>query len=442
MSSQASKTTSSCHLKDDARATKNAKIAKTYRETKERRKTQTPDVVDLKIQTNKLSATQKESLIRVFLEAKWLYNAAVGSDDVFSYEIPKHTVPVVLPKETEQREFRVLGSQMKQSVVTGVKNSIRGLAKLKKNGKKVGKLRFTSKYTSIDLKQAGTTHKIRGSKVKVQNIPGWLRVRGVHRIGDGELANAKLVQRQDGYHVLVTVYRPKRTTTPPVEGALGIDFGVKTALTLSTGEKINYRVGESERLKRLQRKRARQGKGSNNYRKTQSLIRREYAKTSNRRDDYANKLVHNLKQCEYIFIQDENLSGWRTQKSRARGGRKIQHGILGRVKAKLTKLPQTTMLDRYVPTTATCSACGKTTRHDVDKRLFVCSHCGHSADRDVHAAKNMIILGGHQGKLIPPGQREFKPVKNPFSTAVGADVPNGCTADSLTQEAPLSSAAR
>ena len=34
---------------------------------------------------------------------------------------------------------------------------------------------------------------------------------------------------------------------------IGLDFGIKTSLTTNEGEKIDVSVGESERLKRLQR---------------------------------------------------------------------------------------------------------------------------------------------------------------------------------------------
>ena len=217
--------------------------------------------------TNKLTANQREALERLFIEAKWVYNDAIGSDDIFAYQVPKKTVAVHTPEGVEQREFKVLGGQMKQSIVAGARSSIKTLATLKKQGKKVGKLKFKSKYTSINLIQAGTTYKIRGSKAKIQKIPGWVRVRGVAQLDGTELANAKLVRRPDGFHLLVTTYRFTDEIPSQIEykGAVGVDFGVKTSFTLSTGEKFDIAVGETERLKRLQRKLARQQKGSNNY---------------------------------------------------------------------------------------------------------------------------------------------------------------------------------
>jgi hypothetical protein len=51
---------------------------------------------------------------------------------------------------------------------------------LKKNkGKKIGSLKFTSEVNSINLKQYGTTYKIKSKmKMKIQGIPGDVKVNG------------------------------------------------------------------------------------------------------------------------------------------------------------------------------------------------------------------------------------------------------------------------
>ena len=399
-------------LDNDVRAAKNEKIVASYKETKERRKRQTPRVVDLKIVTNKLSSTQREALERLFVEAKWAYNDAIGSDNVFKYQVPKKTVAVHTPNGVEQREFKVLGSQMKQSIVSGARSSVKTLASLKKKGKKVGRLKFKSRYTSINLKQAGTTYKIKGSKARVQNIPGWVRVRGVAQLEGTELANAKLVRRPDGFHLLVTTYRFTHEIPSQIKhkGVVGVDFGVKTSLTLSTGEKFDIAVGETERLRRLQRKLSRQEKGSNNYMKTQDKISREYQHITNRRNDIANKLSREILGYEHVFMQDENIAGWKSKRGYARGGRKIQHSVLGRVKARLYVDPRVTVLGKRVATTATC-ICGVKTKHTPDKRTFVCASCGYSDDRDIHAAKNMIRLSGVDNLELSTDRTELTPVE-------------------------------
>ena len=399
-------------LDDDVRKSKNEKITASYKTTKERRKRQTPRVVDLKIVMNKLTANQREALERLFIEAKWVYNDAIGSDDIFAYQVPKKTVAVHTPEGVEQREFKVLSVQMKQSIVAGARSSVKTLASLKKQGKKVGKLKFKSEYTSINLKQAGKTYKIRCSKAKVQNVPGWIRVRGVAQLEGTELANAKLIRRSDGFHLLVTTYRftdeiPSQITH---EDVVGVDFGVKTSFTLSTGEKFDIAVGETERLKRLQRKLARQQKGSNNYKKTQDKILREYKHITNRRNDIANKLSHEILSYEHVFMQDENIAGWRSKRGYVRGGRKIQHSVLGRVKTRLMANTRVTVLEKYVATTATC-ICGVKTKHAPDKRIFVCASCGYKDDRDIHAAKNMVRLSGVDNLELSTDRTESTPVE-------------------------------
>ena len=57
---------------------------------------------------------------------------------------------------------------------------------------------------------------------------------------------------------------------------IGLDFGIKSNITTSEGEKLDVFVEESERLKKLQRELFRRVKGSNNRRKTIKLIQREY----------------------------------------------------------------------------------------------------------------------------------------------------------------------
>ena len=75
-----------------------------------------------------------------------------------------------------------------------------------------------------------------------------------------------------------------------------------------------------------------------------------------------------------------------------RSGRKLQHSILGRVKAKLKSSERVVMLRKNAPTTQAC-VCGARNKHQLDQRIYFCSSCGYSAPRDVHAAQNMVRLG-------------------------------------------------
>ena len=393
---------------EEARLKKNRQIAATRKATAEKRKKQECRVFHLKVVKDKLSRESREALRLVFLEAKWLRNAALAAGWQ-SYDTKPTTVTVMTPKGSEQRSLEHLGSQVRQSVVAGIRQDIANLAKAKKAGRKVGALKYSRAVNSIDLKQAGGTHRFRGKKVKVQGIPGWLRVRGLDQLAGREPANAKLLKKADGVYLAVTTYAaPKVQVNSFKTNAIGLDFGVKTHATLSDGREFNWTVQENERLKRLQRKLERQEKGSKNRTKTLGKMGREHQKAVNKRNELANQFVHQiLKEATTVYFQDDNLAPWKSRKSLARGGRSLQHSILGRVKQKLDRSPRAVRVDRWVATTSTC-VCGVRTTHSLEKRWFECPACGHRAPRDVHAAQNMIKMGS---KLKTPVERGEAPVE-------------------------------
>ena len=141
-----------------------------------------------------------------------------------------------------------------------------------------------------------------------------------------------------------------------------------------------------------------------NRNKTIRLIQREYQKLSNKKQDKASKLVHQLKKYDRIYIQDEQISGWQ----KGLFGKQVQHSCFGLVKAKLSALPQTVILDKWIPTTKLCPKCRTKHSMPLDQRTFVCE-CGYQEDRDVHLAKNMIEIAKacFKNGLVPLEQREI-----------------------------------
>ena len=105
-------------------------------------------------------------------------------------------------------------------------------------------------------------------------------------------------------------------------------------------------------------------------------------------------------------MQDENIAGWH----RGLFGKQVQHSCLGTVKSKLMALPQTVVLDRFIPTTKLCPKC-HSVKNDMTlaDRTYVCS-CGYQEDRDVHAAKNMVWIWKklQEEHLVPMDGREVK----------------------------------
>lgn len=377
---------------------KNRKIRENGKATRERRSHMDCRVISVKVQENRLSKAKLEKLYRCFLEGKWLYNA-VASTETLTLEDTSF-VQVKVKDTFEEREIRCLSAQMKQSVIESVKTNISNLSKAKNRGLKVGRLRFKSECNEINLKQYGQTYAIKDkNKISVQKI-GVLVVNGLEQINldEVEFANAKLIQKSSGFYIHLTVYSKKQPQPATEKEVLGLDMGIKDQLTFSNGVKVNFYVEESEQLKGLMRKLSRQVKGSNQYKQTLARIKRIYEHYNNKKNGVVNKLNSVLNKNYIICFQDELLSQWKRKKSKRRFsfGRKVQRGILGRVKDKLKKNSTNVMLESSVPTTQTCPVCGCLTKHGLDKRKYRCDHCGfENADRDVHSANMMVLLSGY-----------------------------------------------
>ena len=377
---------------------KNRKIRENSKATRERRSNMDCCVISVKVQENRLSKAKLEKIKCFFLEGKWLYNAVVASETLTLENTS--TVQVKVKDAFETREIKNLSAQMKQSIVDSVKQNTFNLSRAKKKGLKVGKLRFKKECNEINLKQFGQTYAIKGkNKIRVQNI-GILIVNGLEQINldEVEFANAKLVKKPSGFYINITVYTKKQPQPETSKEVLGLDMGIKDQLTFSNGVKVNFYLEESEQLKGLTRKLNRQVKGSNRYKQTLARIKRIFEHQNNKKSDVVNKLNNILKQNYIICFQDELLRQWKQKKSKRRFsfGRKVQHGILGRVKDKLKKNSTNVMLESSVPTTQTCPECGCLTKHSLDKRVYHCNHCGfENADRDVHSANMMVLLSGY-----------------------------------------------
>ena len=390
-------------------ADKNSRIRETFAATKLRRKSMTCRVFTVKVQYNKLSRLQREQLSGQFREAKWIYNSMLSQSkdgkDIFSFTEKDFVTVDHLDKDRNvvTDTVRYLSKREVQTTIAGVKTNISNLAKAKKKGLKVGALRFISDYGSINLPQYGTNYRIvGGNRVKVDKIRRPLYVRGLDQISglECEFANAHLIRRAGGYYIAITVY-VARQDPPEKNAVIGIDMGCETSMTMSNGDKVSCQIEETERLKRLQRILAKSKKGSNNRWRIRRRIRKEYEHMSNMRKDAANKLVHSLKPYR-VVMQDEQLSAWKETGH----GRKVQHSYLGRVKSRLMSDPSTFVLSKWVPTTRLCTKCGHKADLSQHDRTFTCPVCGHTEDRDVHAARNMLWFFSNKETLLSE-QKEY-----------------------------------
>jgi putative transposase len=194
---------------------------------------------------------------------------------------------------------------------------------------------------------------------------------------------------------------------PGAGSVVGVDRGVTVAVALSTGEMTSpagLGLKESERLLRLQRRLARARRGSNRRKKMRALIGGLKAREVDRRKDWVEKTSTDLaRRFDVIRVEDLNVKGM-TRSARGtmdKPGRNVaqkaelNRGILrsgwGRLVTRLEqKAPGRVEKVKAAYTSQTCHACKHIAAESrKSQATFVCVACGHQANADVNAARNI-----------------------------------------------------
>ena len=383
---------------------KNERIKQAIQATRERHKNMTCRVFELKLNTRKMSVSQYEQLTKYFREAKWRRNSILA--DFANASRKAKSAIVKVGDAFEERPFSILGSQVVQDIYDSVRTEMKILHTQKEKGEKVGRLKLKSVCNCVPLRQYNTTYRIDFIRklVRIQNIRKSFRVHGLEQIPqDAEITNAKLLRKASGFYLHVTCFVPKEQAKLTGK-KVGIDFGIEHNLTLSSGESIDICVPESKGVK-LASKRLNQayerngGKKTNNHNRRAAKLRRAYERDTDRRQDKANKVIHEiLSRNDFVAIQDEMIHNWHA----GLFGKQVQHSAMGYIKAKLKNNLKTYVISRSYPSTQICPVCGKKTKHPLKKRDYNCSYCGfHHGSRDVKSAKSILARALYEIHVSP-----------------------------------------
>ena len=188
------------------------------RARQEARRLKACKTVSVKIQANKLNATQREYLTRIFLEAKWDYNARVAfgksSPDAKPWKADTKSKTVIhLDKDGNEvtETFKFLTASMQQEANKKILTSAKAIKTAKVRGRIKGShgFKFKSEVNSISLRQFGYDYKIKDNSIKLPKCGTWFKVRGLEQLtglDELEFANARLIRKPSGYYIQITVY--------------------------------------------------------------------------------------------------------------------------------------------------------------------------------------------------------------------------------------------
>jgi putative transposase len=189
-------------------------------------------------------------------------------------------------------------------------------------------------------------------------------------------------------------------TLPPSSETVGIDAGITSLVTLSTGEKVNnpkHEKRDRARLTRAQRNLARKEKGSQNRAKARLKVARVHARIADRRRDALHKLsTRIIRENQTVVIEDLSVRNMVRNHSLARS---ISDASWSELRRQLEYKAdwygrEVIAIDRWYPSSKTCADCGHlTSKMPLTVREWVCPSCGVLHDRDVNAARVIKAAG-------------------------------------------------
>jgi putative transposase len=228
-----------------------------------------------------------------------------------------------------------------------------------------------------------------------------LDIRWSRPLPDGVEPSTVTVSRDAAgrWHISILAEEVIRPLSPSVT-AVGLDAGITSLVTLSTGEKVTNPRHERRDRARLalgQRRLSRKAKGSANRQKAKLKVAKAHARIADRRRDFLHKLsTRIIRENQTVVIEDLSVRNMVRNHSLARAISDASWAGLRRMlEYKADWYGRTVIaVDRFYPSSKTCSACGAITANlPLNVRQWDCAVCGGTHDRDVNAAKVLLAAG-------------------------------------------------
>lgn len=209
---------------------------------------------------------------------------------------------------------------------------------------------------------------------------------------------ATVTKTASGKYFVSFSIEEKINPLPKTGKSIGLDIGIKDIAVTSDGwfsgsPKFTYQY--EKRLRKAQRDLSRKTKGSERWKKQRIVVARIHETIKNSRIDFLHKLTTKLiNENDYISIEKLNVSGMVKNRRLAKS---ISDTGMFELKRQLDYKANwygktVTVIDRWFPSTKTCSSCGQIHNMPLSKRKINCD-CGLSLDRDWNAAINIKQAG-------------------------------------------------
>lgn len=365
----------------------------------------------------RLNPTKKQiRLLKTTLnECRWLYNHLLeqrkNAWEQSKQSLSYHEQAVSLPSlKINKPTLKTVHSQVLQNVAIRIDLAFKAFFRRTKAREKPGFPRFRGKfrYDSFTFSQSG--FKIVDGRLSLSKI-GHIKIK-LHRPVEGIIKTCTIRRTATGKWFNSFSCEVESKSLPVCKETVGIDVGLESFATLSTGEKISnprFFRQEEKILAKAQRKLSKQEKDTLARIKARKVVARIYERISNKRHNFAHQTARKLiNSFGFIAVEDLNINKMKKDNFRYINksiGDVAWCMVIDLLSRKAEEATRKVIKVNPAYTSQDCSRCGYRQVKKLSERVHNCSCCGLVLDRDHNAALNILALGTQSLNRLPVDPR-------------------------------------
>jgi len=350
--------------------------------------------------------TQEKKLLETLDICRFTYNQLLekinGKEKITKYELQHY----ILELKQKYPQLKNVYSKVLQYENYRLFANIKGLAISKRNGNKIGRLRFKGEqyFKTFQYNQSG--FKLIGRNDKKYDILHLSKIGDIHimkhRNIEGKIKQIIIKRKVNSWyaHIITDAeYKMKKGN-----GIIGIDLGVINYIVDTNNQKVENPLFLKTSLNKIQKNHqniSSKKKGSNNRKKSIKKLLKSFEKIDNQKNDFIHKLTTKIiGDNKIIVIEDLNI---KNMVDKSKGNNKYHNKrnihdsswrrFISMLKFKAERAGSSIIEINPKNTSKTCSRCGNIKKLKLSDRLYECDNCGLHIDRDYNASLNILQKG-------------------------------------------------
>lgn len=347
----------------------------------------------------KPTKSQEVLLNKTFGCVRFVWNKHVAAFNSYGVEGPIQQVTSKRLKDTDSFSF------LNEVSAAALQQKERDFEEFKKQffnksrKKKVGRVKFKKRCQNESYRLPNQKFSLNqtSSRIRLEKI-GHVKIIIDRKIPDNVDYRSITISKTRTNEYYVSILVDEQIDVKPSTGrSIGIDLGFIDLLTCSTGFVIEnprwFRESQAK-LARKQKHLSRKQRGSKRYERQRLKVAKQHQKMSRQRNWYLHQissyLVNNF---DTIVMEDLNIDGMKKILGKSASDAGLAT-LVNQIAYKSNWYGRTFhKIDRFYPSSKTCSCCGDKNSFGLDVREWKCSTCNTVHDRDLNASINILKKG-------------------------------------------------